>query len=93
MNSNATAERKGEVPARRVWVEGRTFCLELHDGRIYRFPADRFKRLRGASDAQLRRVTLELAGTALRWEELDEDLTVRGVVAGQSELAPNSRGH
>jgi hypothetical protein len=31
-------------------------------------------------------VTLELNGYALRWEELDEDLTVPGVVAGRFQL-------
>ncbi len=86
MNSNATAERAREVPARRVWIEKRTVFLELQDGRRFGFPAARFKRLRDASDQQLQGVSLELGGTALRWEQLDEDLTVRGVVAGNFEL-------
>ncbi|MBP7142328.1 MAG: DUF2442 domain-containing protein [Opitutaceae bacterium] len=51
-------------------------------------PADRFQRLHTASDEELKKVTLELGGTALRWETLDEDLTVRGVVAGRFELPP-----
>lgn len=41
-----------------------------------------------ASDEQLRAVTLELNGYALRWEELDEDITVPGVVAGRFQLQP-----
>jgi hypothetical protein len=31
-------------------------------------------------------VTLELGGYALRWEKLDEDITVPGVVAGHFQL-------
>jgi Protein of unknown function (DUF2442) len=37
---------------------------------------------------QLKAVTLRLNGFALRWEELDEDLTVPGVVAGNFQLPP-----
>ena len=60
--------------------------LELTDGRIVGFPADRFRRLKEASPEQLREVRLELDGYALRWEELDEDTTVPGIVAGRFQL-------
>jgi len=86
MNTVATAELEREVLALRAWVEGRTVFIELHDGRIFGFPAARFRRLRDASDEQLKKVSIELGGSALRWEEADEDLTVRGVVAGRFEL-------
>ncbi len=62
--------------------------LELSDGRVVGFPANRFTRLKAASDEQLRKVTLELNGYALRWEDLDEDITVPGVVAGRFQLPP-----
>jgi hypothetical protein len=42
--------------------------------------------LKHATDEQLRKVTLELNGYALRWEELDEDITVPGIAAGKFEL-------
>jgi hypothetical protein len=77
-----------EPAALRVWVERCTVFLELSDGRIFGFPADRFKLLRGATDEQLQKVSLELDGFALRWEELDEDITVPGVVAGRFQLPP-----
>ncbi|CAN5707551.1 hypothetical protein BH20VER1_BH20VER1_19780 [soil metagenome] len=75
-----------EPAAVRVWLEGRTVYLELHDGRIVGFPADRFRLLSKATDEQLRQVKLELNGYALRWDELDEDITVPGVVAGRFQL-------
>lgn len=77
-----------EPAAIRAWAEARTIYLELHDGRIFGFPADRFRRLAGAIDAELREVSIELNGYALRWEKLDEDITVPGVVAGRFQLAP-----
>ena len=76
----------------RVWVDGRRVFLELTDGRIFGFPADRFRRLRAASDAQLEKVVLRLNGYALRWEALDEDITVPGVVAGHFELPSSPHG-
>jgi len=70
----------------RVWIDKRTVFLELTDGRIFGFPADRFRLLSQASDQQLQEVTLEIEGTALRWEKLDEDITIAGVVAGRFQL-------
>lgn len=75
-----------ETCALRAWAEGRVIFLELTDGRIIGFPADRFRILRAASNDELKKVTLELNGYALRWEELDEDITVKGVVAGHFQL-------
>ncbi len=72
--------------ALRVWLDQRTVFLELTDGRIIGFPADRFKILQKATNEQLQKVTLELDGFALRWEELDEDITVPGIVAGRFQL-------
>ena len=84
MNST-TAEF--EVLASRVWVDRRIVFVELTDGRQLGFPADRFDRLSQATDEQLRNVSLRLNGVALRWEELDEDITVRGVLEGRFQRA------
>ena len=77
-----------EPAAVRAWAEGRTIYVELHDGRIVGFSADRFRILAGATEAQLARVQVEVNGYALRWEELDEDITVPGIVAGRFQLPP-----
>ena len=69
-----------------AWVAGRMVFIELTDGRQVGFPAARFRLLANASDADLARVELCLNGAALRWEELDEDITVRGVVEGRFQL-------
>lgn len=75
-----------ESLAVKAWAAGRTIYLELTDGRIFGFPAERFRLLSRATDAELKKVSLRLNGYALRWEELDEDITVPGVVAGHFEL-------
>jgi len=67
-------------------VSGRIVFVEFTDGRQIGFPAARFKLLRDASKEQLRQVTLRANGTALRWEELDEDISVSGIVEGHFQL-------
>ena len=75
-----------EPCAIRAWVQRRMIFVELTDGRIFGFPANRFIRLRDASDQDLKTVKIELNGYALRWDLLDEDLTVAGVVVGRFQL-------
>jgi len=75
--------------ARAVRVVGRTIQLALRDGRALAFSAEHYPRLRVATPQQLRAVTLEVDGEALRWEELDEDILVQDVVEGRF---PKARG-
>jgi hypothetical protein len=75
-----------EPTAVRAWAERRTVFVELTDGRLVGFPASRFRRLKAATDQQLAGVELRLNGFAMRWDELDEDITVPGIVAGHFEL-------
>ncbi|SPD76250.1 conserved hypothetical protein [uncultured Desulfobacterium sp.] len=86
MKSITVENEETEPAAIRAWTERRTIFIELTDGRIIGFPADRFKILSKATDEQLKEVTLRLNGFALRWESLDEDITVPGVIAGRFQL-------
>lgn len=89
MNSSTdddVIDRPAAPAAIRAWIERRMVFLELTDGRVIGFPAHRFHRLSAATDAQLAEVSLRLNGSALRWDSVDEDLTVAGVVAGRFEL-------
>jgi hypothetical protein len=75
-----------EPAALRAWVEKRMVFMELTDGRVVGFPAERFRILAKATDEQLQEVTLRLNGYALRWESIDEDITVPGILAGHFQL-------
>lgn len=86
MNNVSETEVQTEPAALKVWVKGRNIFIELTDKRTIGFPADKFKLLKSASDEQLQQVELRLNGFALRWESLDEDITVRGIVAGKFQL-------
>ena len=86
MSSKTIGKETAEPAAIRAWAEKRTIFVELTDGRIIGFPADRFKILSTATDEQLKEVTIRLDGFALRWDSLDEDITVPGIVAGNFQL-------
>jgi hypothetical protein len=84
---NSIVEKiQNEVIAIKAWSDKRMIFIELHDGRIIGFPADRFKLLKKATDEELKDVEIRLNGFALRWEKLDEDITVKGILAGNFQL-------
>lgn len=82
----STAALELDPRAIRAWVDSRMVFIELTDGRQIGFPAARFRLLAQASDIDLAQVELCLNGAALRWEKLDEDISVRGVVEGRFQL-------
>ena len=87
MNTTKNKTHLTQEPAAiNVWAEGRIIYLELIDGRIIGFPAERFKILKAAKDEELKKVKLRLNGFAIRWENLDEDITVPGILAGNFQL-------
>jgi hypothetical protein len=78
-----------EPIAVKAYAIKRAIYIELVDGRVISFPADRFNILSQATDEQLQEVSLRLNGYALRWDNLDEDITVKGIVAGNFQLPYN----
>jgi hypothetical protein len=72
----------------RAWGAGRKIWFALEDEREIGFPADRFPRLRNAPDELLAQVRIEARGRALRWEELDEDISIAGILAGRFGPGP-----
>ncbi|MBI5326532.1 MAG: DUF2442 domain-containing protein [Ignavibacteriae bacterium] len=83
IDRNITAE----PVAINAWSKDRIVYIELTDYRIISFPADRFRLLKNADNSQLEKVELRLNGSALRWEELDEDITVKGILEGRFQLS------
>lgn len=69
--------------ADRVWIEGDMVCIHLLDDREVRFPIARNRRLRKATPEQVRNVEPICDGTGLHWPELDEDLSVAGILDGR----------
>ena len=77
-----------ELTARAVeaFAENGTVCIRLSDGREIRFPASKNRRLRNATAEQLGRIEIICNGTGLHWPDLDEDLSVLGILDGRLGL-------
>ncbi len=58
----------------------RRIVLELTNGYLFAFPVGAVSALKGATDSQLSAVQLDPSGGALRWESLDVDLSVPGLL-------------
>jgi hypothetical protein len=69
-----------------AFVEAGQVCIRLEDGREIRFPAAKNRRLRSAMPAQLANIELICNGTGLHWPDLDEDLSVLGIIEGRFGL-------
>jgi hypothetical protein len=65
--------------------DGRTrrVVVELRDGCAFAFPVEQTEGLKGAAPDLLRKVEVLGGGYALRWETLDVDYTVPGLLAGR----------
>ena len=60
-----------------------SFWVELEDGRTLGVPLAWFPRLLHATPQQ--RDAVELSRVGLHWEELDEDISVEGLLAGRGD--------
>jgi hypothetical protein len=60
----------------------RRIRIELKNGCAYEFPADLGQGLRGASGEDLAQIEVFPGGIGLRWDSLDVDLSVTGLVSG-----------
>ena len=83
MSTSPRVSPSTHVRAVRAWCDAGMVWVELADGRQVGVPAAMFPRLRNARAEELAKVRVEARGKALRWEELDEDLTVDGIVTGR----------
>ena len=68
--------------AERVSIDDDEFTVHLVDGRRLVVPLDWFERLRHATSEQLHAWTLIGDGEGIHWPELDEDLSVIGLLSG-----------
>jgi hypothetical protein len=75
-----------DTSAVEAFAEGGQVCIRLKDGREIRFPASKNRRLREATPEQLSHIELICNGTGLHWPELDEDLSVLGILEGRLGL-------
>jgi hypothetical protein len=56
--------------------------IDLTNGCVFEFPAELAQGLAGAAAEELAQVEVDPGGEGLRWERLDADLSVPGLLAG-----------
>ncbi|HWA30972.1 MAG TPA: DUF2442 domain-containing protein [Rhizomicrobium sp.] len=72
------------ISATSVRFDDNTMWVDLTDGRTLGVPLAWFPRLLNATSAQRDRV--ELSRTGMHWEELDEDISIAGLLAGRGDM-------
>ena len=68
--------------ARNIRFTSDMMWVDLADGRQLGVPLAYFPRLLHASPAEREKYTISGAGTGLHWDELDEDISVTGLLLG-----------
>ncbi len=66
-----------------LWFKNDKLFLLLEDGRELGVPIDWFPKLRDATKIQLENWRLIGGGDGIHWEELDEDISIEGLLITQ----------
>lgn len=72
--------------AKTVFFDADMMHVSLFDGRVISVPLSWFPVLSGATPEQRLKCEIGGAGTGLHWPELDEDLSVAGLLAGADPM-------
>ncbi len=72
-----------DISAKAVRFDDNSMWVELSDGRTIGVPYAWFPRLLSASRRQ--REAFEIGRFGLHWEEIDEDISVAGLLAGRRD--------
>lgn len=72
--------------AKALRFEDDVMWVDLVDGRVLGVPLAWFPRLLHATSTQRERYEISVLGNGLHWEELDEDISVEGLLAGRGDM-------
>jgi len=76
----ATARVKADARAIDVRVDDDSLEVSLSDGRVVSAPLEWFPRLRASTPEQKRNWRFNGPGIGIHWEDIDEDISVRGLL-------------
>lgn len=74
-----------EVRAVKVWFDEDNIWLGLEDGRQVSAPLAFYPRLLNATKEQRENYELIGPGIGIHWEDIDEDLSVEGILLGRKD--------
>lgn len=68
---------------KKAWYEAGMICLLMSDNKEIRFPVVLNTKLKNATITQRNNIEIICGGTGLHWPDLDEDLSVTGIMEGK----------
>jgi hypothetical protein len=74
-----------DANANKVWFDENNLWVALQEGRQLSVPLAYFPRLLKATAEQRNRFVISGGGTGLHWGELDEDISVAGLLLGKGD--------
>jgi hypothetical protein len=77
------------ISATTVRFDEHTMWVDLTDGRTLGVPLAWFPRLLHATPAQ--RDQVEMSRTGLHWDEIDEDISIAGLLAGRGDMTKQAQ--
>ena len=77
------------ISAKSVWFDDNSMWVELVDGRTLDIPLAWFPRLLHATPEQRQKYELTVSG--IHWDELDEDISVAGLLAGRGDATRSTK--
>lgn len=75
-----------EAKASRVWFDQENLCVAFYDGRQLFVPLAYFPRLLNATAQQRNQYELSGGGMGIHWDEIDEDISVSGLLMGNRDI-------
>lgn len=74
------------ISAESVRFDEHTMWVELVDGRTIGVPLAWFPRLLHATPEQRQHCRISVTGCGLHWDEIDEDISVPGLLEGRGDM-------
>ncbi|MCX7044740.1 MAG: DUF2442 domain-containing protein [Candidatus Sumerlaeota bacterium] len=87
MTSSISRHKIGAPPlARKITFDADNMWVDLADGRQLGVPLAYFPRLVHATAKQRKKYIISGGGAGLHWDDLDEDISVQGLLMGVGDL-------
>ena len=69
--------------AEKAWYDSGRVHLLLSDKKEVSFPVELNHKLKNATEMQLKNIEIICNGTGIHWPQIDEDLTITGIMEGR----------
>ncbi len=75
-----------EAKASKFWFDQENLCIAFYDGRQLIVPLTHFPRLLNATEHQRNQYELSGGGMGIHWDEIDEDISVPGLLMSNRDI-------